>query len=149
MHEALDLGFAGPVGKAHPLGDLALQIEGQPVLGAPRNGVEVAAHRPKEILGAVELAIFVAAEQSGLDELRRFADIIGVFADPEQRVQIAQAPFGFLHIGLDDVARVAHLLVAHVAFGELVGDELARGVGLDLGLEASRSLFVQRLSPHT
>ena len=50
--------LAGPVGEAHPLGDLALEVEGQPVLGAAGDRVEVAAHRPQEIVGAVELAIF-------------------------------------------------------------------------------------------
>ncbi len=136
LHEALDLRFARAVGEAHPLGDLALQVEGEAILGAPRDRVQVAAHRPEEILGAMELAIFGAAEQPRLDQLRRFADVVGELADPEERVEIAQAAFGFLDIGLDDVARVAHLLVAHVPLGELVGDELARAVGLDLALEA-------------
>src|SRR3546814_1582411 len=43
-----------------------------------------------------------------------------------------------------DVAAVAHLLVARAAFIELVGDELARGIGLHLGLEAPRRLVIER-----
>ena len=149
MHEAFDLGFARSIGKAHPLGNLALQIEGQPVFAAPGNVVQMAAHRPQEILGAVKLAVFVAAEQSGLDQLCRLADIVCVFSDPEERVEIAQAALRFLDVGLDDIARVAHLLVAHVALGQLVGDELACGVGLHLDLETTRRLFVQRsVAPH-
>ena len=54
-HEALDRRLAGPVGIAHPAGDLALIVEGQPLLGAAGDEVEVAAHRPKEALGALEL----------------------------------------------------------------------------------------------
>lgn len=149
MHEPLDLGFARPVGEAHPFGDLALQVEGQPILGTVRDGVEMAPHRPQEVLRAVELAIFVAAEQPGLDQLARLGDVIRVLPDPEQRVEIAQPALRLLDVGLDDIARVAHLVVAHVALGELVGDELACGVGLDFRLEAARGLVVQRLvAPH-
>ena len=56
LHEAFDRAFAGPIGKLHPRRDLALEIEGQPVLGAPGQGMEVAAHREQEIFGALELA---------------------------------------------------------------------------------------------
>ena len=56
LHEALDRRFAGPVGVVHDLGDLALIVEGQPLLGAAGEQVEVAAHRPEEALGAVEAA---------------------------------------------------------------------------------------------
>ena len=62
LHEAFDRRFARPVGKAHPLGDLALDVEGQPVLGAPGDRVQMAPHRPQEIVGAVELAVFLARE---------------------------------------------------------------------------------------
>ena len=57
-HEALDRRFARPVGVAHPRRDLALIVEGEPLLGAAGDEVEVAAHRPQEALGALELAQF-------------------------------------------------------------------------------------------
>ena len=55
------------------VGDLALDVEGQPVLGAAGDEVEVAAHRPQEIVGAVEPAIFGRGEQPGVDQLARRA----------------------------------------------------------------------------
>ena len=39
------------------------------------------------------------------------------FSDPEERVEVAQPPLPLLHVGFDDVARVAHLHMAQVAFG--------------------------------
>ncbi len=39
-------------------GDLALEVEGQPVFGAVGDGVQMAAHRQQKALGAAEGAIF-------------------------------------------------------------------------------------------
>ena len=108
MHEALDRGFPGPVGVVHDLGDLALIVEGQPLLGAAGEQVQVAAHRPEEVLGAVELAELGGGQQAGLDEVGRPLDAVDIFADPEERVEIAQAALALLDVGLDDVAAVAH-----------------------------------------
>ena len=74
LHEALDRRFAGPVGVAHRLGDLALIVEAQPLLGAPGGEVEVAAHRPEEALGALELAELGGGEQPDVDQLGRPLD---------------------------------------------------------------------------
>src|SRR3546814_10618736 len=62
LHEALDRALARPLGELHALCDLALEIEGQPVLGPPGEGVEVAAHREQEIFGARELPEFARRE---------------------------------------------------------------------------------------
>src|SRR3546814_8553126 len=56
LHETFDRALARAVGEFHAARDLALEIEGQPVLGASREDVEVAAHREQEIFGALELA---------------------------------------------------------------------------------------------
>src|SRR3546814_6345620 len=69
LHEAFDRALAGAVGEFHPARDLALEIEGQPVLGAPRADVEMAAHREQEIFGALELAPLARRHQPGVDEL--------------------------------------------------------------------------------
>jgi hypothetical protein len=49
LHEALDAARAAMVGVAHAPPDLGLQVEGQPVLGAPRHVVQPAAQRPQEV----------------------------------------------------------------------------------------------------
>ena len=52
LHEAFDVGLAGARGVAEPFGDRALQIEAQALLGAPGEEMQVAAHRPQELLAA-------------------------------------------------------------------------------------------------
>src|SRR5262249_9477555 len=54
LHEALDAARAGMVGVAHAPPDLALAVEGEAVLGALGEVVQVAAHRPQEGLRALE-----------------------------------------------------------------------------------------------
>ena len=56
LHEALDRAFPRPLGEMHPARDFGLEIESQPILGAAREDMEVAAHREKEVFGALELA---------------------------------------------------------------------------------------------
>src|SRR3546814_16421304 len=63
LHEAFDRRFARPIGIIHPPRDLALHVEGQSILRPLRDRMEMAAHRPQEILGAVELAIFGRSEE--------------------------------------------------------------------------------------
>ena len=61
LHEALDRRQAGMAGVAQPFGDLALDVEMQPLLGLAGEEVHVAAHGPQEIFGLQELAVFVAS----------------------------------------------------------------------------------------
>src|SRR3546814_6604149 len=111
LHEAFDRALAGAVGEFHPARDLALEIEGQPVLGAPREDVEMAAHREQEIFGALELAQLARRHQPGVDELGHGAYAVDELADPEERVKVAAPPLPLLTIGFDDVARIAHPFV--------------------------------------
>ena len=136
LHEAFDRAFARPVGIAHPLRHFALQIEGQPVLAALGDGVQVAAHRQQEALGAAEAGILLGCEQALFHQFRRAADAVDIFADPVQRLQIAQAAFAVLDIGFHDIARIAHAFVAGVTFGQLFGHELAFRSGHHLAPES-------------
>jgi hypothetical protein len=77
-----------------------LQVEGQAVFGAAGDHVQVAAHRPEEVLGAVERAIF-RRQQADIDQFGRIAHLVDIFADPVERVQVAQAALALLHVGLD------------------------------------------------
>ena len=149
LHEALDRRAAGAVIVAHPLGDIALEVEGQPVLGAAGDDVQMAAHRPEKILRLLELAQLDRGQQPGADQFRHRADVKDVFADPEQRVEIAQPAFALFQIGLDDIAAVAHPAVTIVALGELLGDEGRACAAHHVRIEAPRRLVVQRLvAPH-
>src|SRR5690242_9891398 len=128
------------VGVTHAAADLGLDVEGEAILGAAGQVVEMAAHRREEVLGAREPRRFLLGEHA---ELYQFADIldpIGVFGDPEEALEIAQAPLALLDVGLDVIARIAKLLVTCIALGELRADELAGAVLDDLGLEASLQL---------
>ena len=126
LHEALDVLEAGMGGVAEPHRHAALDVEGEPLLGAAGHEVEVAAHRPQEILGLVEAVELGAREDAGLDQFVARAHPVEILGDPEQRVEIAEAALAVLDVGLDQIARGALLAVAGVALGELGGDELAR-----------------------
>ena len=63
------------------------------------------------------------------DQLAGLVDAIEILGDPEQRVQVAQPALALLDVGLDDVARIAHALMALVALGELGLDEVAAVAG--------------------
>jgi len=144
-HEALDRRHSGPRRIVHARGELALHVECQPLLGAADEVVEVDADRPVVVQGAGELLIFVPGEQALVDQLGRRADGEGELPQPEQRLQIAQAPLSLLDIGLDDIAAVPHAAVAFVALGELGDDEFARLPRHDLGTETLAGLVGQLL----
>ena len=144
-HEALDRRHAATLGIAHAGGELALDVEGQAFLGAPGDVVEVAAHRPQEVFRLDELAQFDRGQQPLADKIGDAVDLIGKLADPEQRVEIAQAALALFQIGLDDIAAVAHPPVARVALAELVGDEGARVAGDDFLAEPHARRVVKRL----
>ena len=91
LHEALDVAHAGMRRVAEPHRNLALDVEGQPLLRASHDEMHVAAHRPEEILSVAEHLVFRLIEDAALDQLFGAVHAIDVLRDPEQRVQIAQA----------------------------------------------------------
>ena len=145
LHEALDRRLSGPVRIAHPGRDLALVVERQPVVGSAGDEVEVASHRPQEPLRALELAKLLRREQALVDQLGKRAHLIGIFADPEEGVEIAKSAFALLDVGLDQVAAVAHPLVPSVPLLELLGDELSGIAGDHLAPELRVHLVEQAL----
>src|SRR5579883_2880506 len=110
FHEALDLGQAEARGVAEPLRDLRLKLEAQPLLRPTGQEVQMTAHRPQEFLAAAKQSVFALVEQSGCDEIARVAHPVHIFADPEERVEVADAALAVLDIGLDQVARAAGAL---------------------------------------
>jgi hypothetical protein len=145
LHEPLDRALARAIGEVHPPRHFALEVESQPVLGAPGDHVQVAAHRQQKPFGAAEAAVFLGREQADLDQFGGIAHAVDVLADPVQRLQVAQAALAVLDVGLDDIAAVAHPLVPGVAFGQLLGHELRLGARDDLVPEPLRGQLVQGL----
>ncbi len=119
LHEALDRRQAGMGGVAEPLGDLALDVEMQPLLGLAGEEMHVAAHRPQEILGLEEFAVLGLGEDALVDQFLAGAHAVEILGDPEQRLQVAQAALAVLDVGLDQIAAFAGLGMALVALGEL------------------------------
>ena len=136
LHEPLDAAEARPGAVAEPGRDAALVVEAQTLLGAARHDVELAAHPPQELLAAAEQAELLGGEQAGPHKRCRVGHPVGIFGDPEQRVEIAQAALALLDVGLDEVARRSGAADAGLALGHLGGDELARRPGLDFAVEA-------------
>ncbi|MEY9281357.1 hypothetical protein ABIA03_002549 [Bradyrhizobium yuanmingense] len=145
LHEALDVLHARMRGVAETYRDLALEIEGEALLGAATVEMQVAAHRPEEVGAAAEAAIFLRVEHAARDQLVGIADAVDVFGDPEQCVQVAQGPLAVLDVGLDQITRLAAAAVALLALGELCGDEFGRGALHHLLVEALDQLVIERL----
>ena len=104
LHEAFDRALARPVREIHARGHLPLQVEGEAILGAAGDGVQMAAHRPEEGFGPAEGAIFLARQQAHIDQFRGAVHLVNVFSDPVERVQVAQAPLALFDVGLHHIA---------------------------------------------
>ena len=122
-HEALDRAQTGMPAIAEPVRHGLLQVEGETLLGAPGEKMQLAAHGPEEALAAAEAPIFVRGEYAGLDELSLSLVGIEVLGEPVQRVQVAQPALAVLDVGLDEIARGAGAGMARVLLGELRLDE--------------------------
>jgi len=60
-------------------------------------------------------------------------------------VQVAQAALAVLHVGLDQIARLAAAAVAFFALGKFRGNEFGRGALHDFLVEAFDQFVVERL----
>ena len=113
----------------HPPGHLGLHVEGQLLLGPPRDQMQMDPHPPQKIEGLVRGAAFARGEHLVHHRRAQPAFRRQGAGDPVQGVQVAQPPLAVLDVGLDLVAGHARLLVAEGALLQFCGDEGA-GVGL-------------------
>ncbi len=143
-HEALGRALAFAREIAEPGGNRLLKVEAQALLGAAGHEMQMAAHRHQEFFAAAEKRKLPRRENACGDQIFRVAHPRDVFGDPEQRVEIAQAAFALLDVGLDEVAGFAGALDAVVAFLELGGDEFHRRLGNDFLVEALLQALEQR-----
>jgi len=153
LHEALD-GFQPAMFLiAETFGHFGLEIEGDALLGAAGEEVQLAAHRPEEILRLAEGLVFLLREDADLDEIGGLLHAVDIFRDPEKRVEVAKAALAFLHVRLDEVAALAAAGVAHIALGELCLDEfvcralhhLVVEAGFEFGEEVAVAIDEARL----
>ena len=148
-HKALDAILPSVAGVAHAGADDGLQVEGQTVLGAAGDIVQVKAQRPEEIPAADCHARFDAGDDPcawplGIDQFEDVLHPENRLGEPVERLQIAQAAAAFLDVGLDDERAVAIAVMAAVAFGLLGGEELDGALAAGLG-EALLELVEQRV----
>ena len=92
---------------AQAFGKLGLPVEAQPVIAAPGDEMQMAAHRPQEVLALLE-ELSSSREKTPLSASSSGrVGAVEEFGDPEQRVQIAQAALAVLDVGLDEIAAFA------------------------------------------
>ena len=150
-HEALHAVLPAVLGVTHARAHHRLHVEGQPLLGAPGDVVEVEAHRPQEVPGAagvlgLPLHQDAAARAVRPDQLAHDAGVEHVARHPVHGLEVPQAAAPLLDVRLDQERALAEAAVAHVALGLLGGDEV-RGAGGAGGGEAAGELRMQRHVP--
>ena len=126
LHEALDVAQTRMLGVAEPHGDLALDVEGEPLFRPSGEEVHVAAHRPEKIAAATKAAVLARIVDAERDKLLALAHAVDVFGDPIERMQVAQPALAVLDVGLDQIAGLAGAPVALFPLGKLGGDEFRR-----------------------
>src|SRR6185312_10312328 len=111
FHEAFDGGKAGMAGVAETLGDVALDVEMEPLFRPAGEEMHVAAHGPEEVVGLAEGQEFLAREDTLVDQIFAVADPVVIFGDPEERMEVAKPALAVLDVGLDEIARFAGLVM--------------------------------------
>src|SRR5689334_2003216 len=106
--------------------------------------MDVAADRPQEIRAAAEQAVFLRVEYAAFEQFFGIPHAVDIFRDPEQRMQIAQATFAVLDVGLDQVAGLSGAAMALLTLGELGGDEFGGRALHDVLVETSNQLVIER-----
>ena len=125
---------------AHGRGHLGLDVEGELVVLAPGEEVQLVANPPDEVAGAAHLADLPLRQQGPVEQVADAGHLEADPGRPERALQVAQAALRRLDVGLQQVERVAEPLPPLAHLGQLVAEEL-----VDLGLrEAVQLLPLQR-----
>ncbi len=116
---------------AHAGADHRLQVEGQALLGAAGDVVQVEAHRPQEVPGPPGVARLVrgqdaAAGASGPTSSPIDLGAEHVAAHPVERLQVAQPALALLDVGLHQERALAVAVVAQRTLRLLGRDERGR-----------------------
>ena len=126
-HEPFDTPHARAIRIAHTARQFGLHIEGQAFFRAARQIVKMTSHGPQIGLRLVEPLHFTGGEDTLIDQRCDIVHLIEILRDPEQRLQVANAALAFFYVRLQNVSRIAHLLVAFIAFMQLCFNESTTG----------------------
>ena len=143
LHEALDRAGAGAGAVAQTGGDLLLEVEGQPLLGAAGQIVQMAAHGGQEPFRLNEGRKLGGREHALRRQLAHLVHPVEIFGDPVEGVEVAQPALAFLDIRLDDIAAVAEAQMPLVALGQFPLGEFRAGLLHQLLGEAGAELPVK------
>src|SRR5262245_46419932 len=97
LHQPLDAMDGAMVAIAETARNVRLQVEGQPLLGPPRDVMQHEAHGPYEGAGFFETQHLARREDATFGQLGDVVDLIEILRDPVESVQIAQAAFSLLN----------------------------------------------------
>ena len=144
LHEAFHGGETGASLITEAFCDLRLDVEIEALFRLIGQVMHVAADGPEEVIRFLEEAPLVAREHAEAHQLVGIADVVIVFGDPEEGLEIAQTALALLQIGFDDITAVAHPLMPVVTLLELFGYEGARRSGDDFAAEQGGGLVIER-----
>ncbi len=131
--------------KAHDFGEFGLNVERKSLFRPSDEIVQAYPHVPEKGFRFLERLVFFLREDVVFDESRRVVDVVEVFSDPVERLQVAQAAFAFLDVGLDEVAAFALPRVPLVALREFCFDKILTVAGRHFGPEFFAQFFVELL----
>src|SRR5262249_45975653 len=109
-HHALDADRAGAV--AEELGDALLLVVGEPVAAAARVRVKEVPDAPEHLARLEDLRRLAGDEGADAHELVGLADAEARLCGPARDVEVAEAAFAVLHVGLEQVHGAAEAAVA-------------------------------------
>ena len=123
LHEDLYATSAGAILVAHATGHFDLQIKAQLLCRAPSREMQMRTYRPEKISGSGKGIELLWSEQAEGHQIGDILDLINIFCDPVERLQIAQPAFALFDVGLDHIA-LALFQMTLVAFCQFGLDEI-------------------------
>ena len=153
LHEALDAVLPAARHIAHAGADHRLQVEGQPLLGAAGDVVEVEAHGPEEVPGAADARRLLLREQAAARAVRPHQvghplRVEGVAGEPVERLEVAQPAATLLHMRLHHIGAFAVARVARGALRPLGGEKRAEAALLPGAVEGRPEAVEHRAIAH-
>jgi hypothetical protein len=85
---------------------------------------------------------FLLCQHPTIDQIGDFVDLVEIFGNPVEGLEVAEPPFAFFDIWLQHVARAAQFGVPRIAFSELSLDEFRPGRVGDFRIETPTELVI-------